>query len=199
MRRLGADGCHVNELVTRIGRATGQTSLVAVSTRDMTASTHRSRLAPPELAAYSEHVPYLIGAISNLLSANSSRFYQCEFGIGLAEMRLMWVMNYVPSLTVRRAARIMGIDKGATSRSLAALVRRRLVRVTVDKTDSRRRIMAFTEKGKTLCDRIMVVSAERERRLSNIFSPDELVVFRDLLNRLLDNAREVSERDPPVV
>lgn len=163
----------------------------------MTASTHRTRLAPPELVAYNERIPYLIGAISNLLSARSSRFYQDAFGIGLGEMRLMWVMSYVPSLTVRRAAQIMGIDKGATSRSLARLVRRKLVRVTVDKTDNRRRIMVFTEAGKTLCDRIMIVSAEREQWLSDIFSPDELVVLRGLLNRLLDNAREVSGRDPP--
>jgi DNA-binding MarR family transcriptional regulator len=181
----------------RIGGAAGQTPPVAVSTSDMTASTHRARLAPPELAAYNERIPYLIGAISNLLSSRSSRFYQRSFGIGLGEMRLMWVMSYVPSLTVRRAAQIMGIDKGATSRSLAGLVRRRLVRVTVDKTDNRRRIMVFTEAGKTLCDRIMIVSAERERWLSNIFSPDELLILRDLLNKLLDNAREVSGRDPP--
>ncbi len=47
----------------------------------------------------------------------------------------------------------------------------------------------------------MIVSAKRELWLSNIFSPDELVVLRDLplLNRLLANARQVSERDPPVV
>jgi DNA-binding MarR family transcriptional regulator len=163
----------------------------------MIASIHRATPAPPKLAAYNERIPYLIGAISNLLSSRSSRFYQRAFGIGLGEMRLIWVMSYVPSLTVQRAAQIMGIDKGATSRSVAALVRRKLVRASVDKTDNRRRTIVFTEAGKTFCDRIMIVSAERERWLSNIFTPDELVVLRELLNRLLVSAREVSEHDPP--
>ncbi len=112
-------------------------------------------------------------------------------------MRLMRVMSYVRSLTVQRAAQIMGIDEGVTSHSLAGLVRRKLVRVTVRTPGAG---SWYSRKlAKPLCDRIMIASAERELWFSNIFSPGEQVVLRDLLNRLLANARQVSERDPPVV
>lgn len=159
----------------------------------MTRFTQAVRLTPPELTEFNERIPYLIGAISNVLASGGSRLYRRAFGIGLAEVRLMWVMSYVPGLTVQRAAQIMGIDKGATSRSLTGLVRRKLVKVTVDKADSRRRIIEFTEPGKALCDQIMTVSVERERQLSAAFAEDELVVLRCLLRRLLASAREASE------
>ena len=153
--------------------------------------------SPAELAAWHDRIPYLIGAISNVLAAGASRLYRKAFGIGLAEARLMWVMSHEPALTVQRAARIMGADKGATSRALASLVRHGLAHVTVDPADNRRRIMVFSDAGRTLCDQIMTVSSERERRLNAVFSDDELTTIRVLLNKLLANARELSAYEPP--
>jgi DNA-binding MarR family transcriptional regulator len=149
----------------------------------------------PESQAYHDRVPYLIGAISNLLSSGASRLYRGMFGIGLAEWRLMWVMNHESPLTVQRASQIMGIDKGATSRALAGLDRRGLVLITVDGEDSRRRLIELSEAGKTLRDQMMVVSRERERRLTAAFSEEELAAFRVLLKRLLTHARQVSAFD----
>jgi DNA-binding MarR family transcriptional regulator len=144
-----------------------------------------------ELAAWHDRLPYLIGAVSNVLAAGASRLYRKEFGIGLSETRLMWVMTHETGLTVQRASRIMGVDKGATSRALASLVRRGLVDVEVDTADNRRRIMVFSETGGKLRDQITNLSVERERRINAIFSADELAMLRHLLNRLLAHARDV--------
>jgi DNA-binding MarR family transcriptional regulator len=163
----------------------------------MTAPSQSDKPRSPDLAEYHERIPYLIGAISNLLAAGASRLYRKAFGIGLAEARLMWVMSHEPALTVQRAACIMGVDKGATSRTLAGLVRRGLVQVTVDARDGRRRIMVFSDAGGKLRDQIMAVSVERERRVNAIFPEAELKAIRLLLNKLLTNVREVSEFDPP--
>lgn len=165
----------------------------------MTNALHSKRARPSDGEAYHDRIPYLIGAISNLLGAGASRLYRENFGIGLAEARLMWVMSHEPALTVQRAASIMGVDKGAASRTLADLVRRGLARVTADPRDGRRRIMAFTAAGATLKNQIMAVSEERERRLNAIFSQTELKTVRLLLNKLLMNARDVSEFEPSSV
>jgi DNA-binding MarR family transcriptional regulator len=150
----------------------------------------------PEWREYYDEIPYLIGAISNLLSSGASQLYRGEFGIGLAEWRLMWVMSHDSPLTVQRASQIMGIDKGATSRALAGLQKRGLVRVTVDQQDSRRRLIELSASGRKLRDRMMIVSQERERRLDAVFSGQELMTLRALLKRLLAHAPHVSEFDP---
>ena len=123
-----------------------------------------------DLAEYHDRIPYLIGATSNVLAAGAARLYRDAFGMGLAEARLMWVMSHEPELTVQRASDIMGVDKAATSRALASLVRRGLVRVVVDARDNRRRIMIFSDAGRKIRDRIMAVSLDRERRLNAIFT-----------------------------
>jgi DNA-binding MarR family transcriptional regulator len=152
-----------------------------------------------DLTDYHDRIPYLIGAISNVLAAGAARLYRDAFGMGLAETRLMWVMSHEPALTVQRASDIMGVDKAATSRALASLVQRGLVRVVVDERDNRRRIMVFSDAGGKMCDQIIAVSLEREHRLNAIFSEAERKTIRGLLNKLLANAREVSEFDPLAV
>jgi DNA-binding MarR family transcriptional regulator len=146
-------------------------------------------------ADYNDRLPYLFGAISNVLSSQASRLCQSAFGVGLAETRLIWVMNYEQALTVQRASQIMGIDKGATSRALSGLIRRGLARVTVDEADGRRRIMVFSAAGSKLRDRIMVATQEREHQLNSIFSEEELTTLRLLLNRFLAHARSMSTSD----
>ncbi|MPZ34135.1 MAG: MarR family transcriptional regulator [Rhodospirillales bacterium] len=137
-----------------------------------------------EARDYQSRIPYLLGAISNRTVATGSRFYQDQFGISLAEGRLMYVLGYEGVLTARRASEIMGIDKGATSRALAGLQRRGLVHLTVDDDDTRQRTIRFTRSGQALYDRLIVASLERERKLLSVFSEKEEQVLAALLKRL---------------
>src|SRR5260370_35269747 len=72
---------------------------------------------------FGRSISYLIGAISNILSIGGSRLYRRAYDIGLTEWRLMWVLAIAPRITAQRASQIMGLDKAAVSRALAALER----------------------------------------------------------------------------
>ena len=143
-------------------------------------TTNRAR----EARDYQSRIPYLLGAISNRMVAGGSRLYRSAFGIGLTEGRLMYVLGYESVLTARRASEIMGIDKGATSRALAGLQHRGLVRLTVNDADTRERVIRFTKSGQALYDRLIVTSLEREGRLLSIFSEREVRMLAALLKRL---------------
>jgi DNA-binding MarR family transcriptional regulator len=138
----------------------------------------------------------LLGAISNVLATGGSRLYRRGFGIGLAEWRLMWVLGYEGPLNAHRASQIMGVDKAATSRSVAELYRRGLVTVTLNPADTRQRTIELSDSGRALHSRIMVVSRERERRLASAFSQEELELLTKLLVRLHAHAPCVNDFDP---
>jgi DNA-binding MarR family transcriptional regulator len=167
-----------------------------ISANGMKTLRNRSKVPALKSRNYHDRIPYLLGAISNILSAGGSRLYRRAFGSGLAEGRLIWVLGYESPLTAQRASQIMGVDKGATSRALAGLERRGLVQVTVDRADGRQRVIEFTASGRTLLERIMVVSQERERRLRSAFTEEELDTLGGLLRRLLAHAPQVSDFDP---
>lgn len=145
---------------------------------------------------YQTRVAFLLGAISNLIAAGGGRLYRKAFGLGLGEARLLYVLGYEPDLTAGRASQIMGIDKGATSRTLAALERRGLVNVSVASGDARQRAIQLTIAGNQLRDRYMVVAAEREKQLLSVFSADEVETLSTLLQRLREHVPNVRTPRP---
>ena len=157
----------------------------------------RLKLVDPDASDDSgRSIAYLIGAISNILSIGGSRLYRRAYNIGLSEWRLMWVLAIAPRITAQRASQIMGVDKAAVSRALAALERRGLVLGAPDPSDSRQRIIELSEAGTELHSRIMIVAKERERRLLAPFTKDEVRVLADLLRHMHANAVNVNVFDP---
>jgi DNA-binding MarR family transcriptional regulator len=157
-----------------------------------------TQTATPTAAARElrEHIPYLLGAISNLLSIGGSQLYRRAFKLGLTEVRLMWVLAVEPRIPASRAAEIMGMDKAAISRAVATLDRRKLVRIAPDPRDSRQRILELSAEGRRLQDRIMVISRERARRLLEPFSRAEIQTLAELLHRMRAHAPSVNAFDP---
>jgi DNA-binding MarR family transcriptional regulator len=151
-------------------------------------------LAPAD--DFGRSISYLIGAISNILSIGGSRLYRRAYNIGLTEWRLIWILARAPRITAQRASQIIGLDKAAVSRALAALERRGLVRVEPDPADSRQRIIELSETGMELHGRIMIVAKERERRLLAPLTKEEVRVLTGLLRRMHANAVNVNAFDP---
>ena len=149
----------------------------------MKPSTKRATVQGVEAIPYQSRVGYLLGAISNMIDAGGSRLFRRAFGIGLGEARLIYVIGYEGPLTARQASQIIGVDKGAMSRTVAALARRGFLQVSVDAADGRQRVIAFTPAGKKLHQRVMALALERERRMYAIFSGDELRTLSALLKR----------------
>jgi DNA-binding MarR family transcriptional regulator len=145
---------------------------------------------------FGRSVSYLIGAISNIVSIGGSRLYRRAYNIGLTEWRLMWVLAIAPQITAQRASQIMGLDKAAVSRAVAALQRRGLVQIEPDPSDSRQRIIELSETGSELHCRIMIIAKERERRLLAPFTKEEVRILGGLLRRMHANAPNVNAFDP---
>jgi DNA-binding MarR family transcriptional regulator len=149
----------------------------------MQPSTKLATVRGVEAIPYQSRVGYLLGAIANMIDAGGSRLFRRAFGIGLGEVRLVYVIGYEGPLTARQASQIIGVDKGAMSRTVAALVRRGVLQVTVDTADARQRVIQFTPAGRKLHQRVMALALERERQMYAIFSDDELKVLSALLKR----------------
>ncbi|HXE87987.1 MAG TPA: MarR family winged helix-turn-helix transcriptional regulator, partial [Hyphomicrobiaceae bacterium] len=75
-------------------------------------------------------------------------------------------------------------DKGAVSRSLAALQRMGIVSIREDGADNRRNNVAFTAKGRALHDEIVPTALERQTNLVADLKPEEIRVFLGLIERM---------------
>jgi DNA-binding MarR family transcriptional regulator len=146
-----------------------------------------------DLARYA---PALLTFLANKLSRGASAIYRREFGVGIIDWRIMALLAIEPRIPASRVCKVIGLDKGPVSRSVAFLARKGLAVVEDDGADARRRIIDLTPEGRALHDRILRVALERERRLLSCLDPAEVEVLLGLLNRLHDNLDAVSRPLP---
>lgn len=138
------------------------------------------------------YAPALLTFLANKLSRGASALYRRHFCVGIIDWRIMALLAIEPRIPASRVCKVIGLDKGPVSRSVAFLVRKGLATTEGDGGDARRRIIALTPAGRALHDRILQVALERERRLLSCLAPDEVEVLLGLLNRLHDNLDAVS-------
>jgi MarR family transcriptional regulator for hemolysin len=94
-------------------------------------------------------------------------------------------------------ARRQRIDAPAASRTVAALVRRGLVRLQLDRDDRRRSRLSLTRAGEELVRKLRPISDDLRARLVSGMNPAEEEALRALLRKVignLDGSRKRSTR-----
>ena len=89
------------------------------------------------------------------------------------------------------------MDKGQISRALAELVSRKLVAKAVNPRDNREVLVCLTRTGLVAHDAIVAGAQERNRRLLEQLSEDDLAVLLAQIDRLTETAAEMlaAEKD----
>ena len=100
-------------------------------------------------------------------------------------------------MSVVRLAEAVGMDKGQISRALAELVSRKLVAKAVNPRDNREVLVCLTRSGLIAHDTIVAGAQERNRRLLEQLSKDDLAVLLAQIDRLTDTAARMlaAEKD----
>ena len=156
------------------------------------ATARRKDPPPGPVLDLSRYVPGLLTFLANKLSRSASALYQREFGVNVTEWRIMAQLAIEPGIPASRICQVIGFDKGPVSRSLSIMERKGIITIEVDESDARRHVIALTEAGRALHDRIIAVALERERRLLEPLAPGDREQLIASLNALHDNLDEVS-------
>jgi DNA-binding MarR family transcriptional regulator len=137
------------------------------------------------------YVPAYITVVANKWSRSSSARYLRLFEIGIVDWRLMSLLAIEPWIQASRVDEVVGMDKGAVSRSLRTLEKRGLAMTRRNAVDPRRREMALTPAGRAMHDEIAEIALDRERRLLKGFSEQEKEVLLGFLARMRNNVSEL--------
>jgi DNA-binding MarR family transcriptional regulator len=111
------------------------------------------------------HLPHRLVNLANRLEQHAYKAYSRRFGLTFGEWRALSAVAANPAVTVNRAAELLGLDKGGVSRTIARLLRRKLLTRRRDAQDGRRAILALTAEGARIHDEIAPFAQARDRRL----------------------------------
>ena len=133
--------------------------------------------------------------LANLLKRGAILRYKRLAGLSSVEFGLVASLGKRPPMSVVRLAEAVGMDKGQISRALAGLVSRKLVSRAVNPRDNREVLVCLTRSGLAAHEMIVAGALERNRRLLEQLSKDEVAMLLGHIDRLTDTAAEMLEAE----
>jgi DNA-binding MarR family transcriptional regulator len=155
------------------------------------ASPHQDEQLAPITAMMSSRLMVL----ANLLKRGAILRYKRLAGLSSVEFGLVASLGRRPPMSVARLAEAVGMDKGQISRALAGLVSRKLVSRAVNPRDNREVLVCLTRTGLIAHETIVAGAMERNRRLLEQLSKDEVAMLLGHIDRLTDTAAKMLDAE----
>ena len=165
----------------------------------MNQKSKRAALAPAgpdkddRLAPITAMMSSRLMVLANLLKRGATLRYKRVAGLSSVEFGLVASLGRRPPMSAVRLAEAVGMDKGQISRALAGLVSRKLVSRAVNPQDNREVLVCLTRIGLIAHETIVAGALERNQRLLEQLSKDEVKMLLGHIDRLTDTAEKMLE------
>ena len=133
-------------------------------------------------------LPYRLSVTSNLVSRLFARRYAEEFGLTIAEWRVMAVVGADGTASASDVRARTGMDKAKVSRAVAALLARRLLRRVAHRGDQRVEPLALSAAGCRVFDAIVPRARALEAELTAGLAPEEAAALQAALRHIAARA-----------
>ena len=112
-------------------------------------------------------------------------------GLGLPEIRLLFLVQKHPGKTLSEAIRETIADQGNSSRVALRLEEQGYLTRVGDEDDARKYLLYITEKGEEVVKKAIQQRGEFNRELTSTFEPEEQEQLKTYLDRMLQRIDEI--------
>lgn len=133
-------------------------------------------------------LPYRLSVTSNLVSRLFARRYAEEFGLTIAEWRVMAVVGADGTASASDVRARTGMDKAKVSRAVTALLARRLLRHTPHTGDRRVEPLALSAAGRAMFEAIVPRARALEAELAAGLAPAQAAALEAALRHIAARA-----------
>ncbi len=155
-------------------------------------SEHRERA--PHIDTLIQLVSVRVVRVADLILRIGKITFGGRFGLKPTDLRILIILGAHQPISVNEVSRRTHIDKAWISRSLGALLRRKLIKKTAHPADSRASSLSLTKKGEALLRQIAPVAEEYQRQLLRGQQRSEVERVLDLL---AERAEEMYQQTVP--
>ncbi len=142
-------------------------------------SEHRERA--PHIDTLIQLVSVRVVRVADLILRIGKITFGNLFGVKPTDLRILIILGAHQPISVNEVSRRTHVDKAWISRSLEALLRRKLIKKTAHPEDSRASSLSLTKKGAALLRQIAPVAEEYQRELLRGQRKSEVERVLDLL------------------
>lgn len=146
----------------------------------------------PQLAL-DEFLPYRLSVVAETVSNLIAKGYERQFGITIAEWRILAVLGESGKLTTQEVIDRTRMDRVRVSRAVIRLVDKGLLLRMPNPLDARAHILDFSSSGLAIYRQIVPLARSIQSKLAAALSPGEAKQFDLILKKLDARARLLDE------
>lgn len=125
----------------------------------------RRSLVAEDILALESFFSFRVSIVAKLLDRRLARLVGDQFGLAIAEYRVLAQITMWPRSTVRAIAGRTFVDKAQVSRAVAVLEEQNLIGRVTPSSDRRSPVFTATRSGRALMNRIIPLRQAQEREL----------------------------------
>lgn len=152
----------------------------------------RRREHAPHIDALIRLVSVRIVRLSELILRIGILAFTDKFGVKPTDLRILVMLGAYQPISVNQVSRRTHIDKAWISRSIRALMRRKLITKTAHPSDNRARLLSLTRQGEALLRKIAPVAQEYQHQLLQGQRSSDVERVLDLLSARAEEMFEVA-------
>ncbi len=137
-------------------------------------------------------MPYRLAVAAHAISRALSEVYSREFGISVAEWRVLANLGRFGPLKAGELAERSSLDKPKVTRALQRLEARGLLQRTVLSADRRQVRLALTRRGRLQFRQIAALALDWETNLLAALPPAERAIFDRVLTKIMSRVADMS-------
>ncbi|MEH6402963.1 MAG: MarR family transcriptional regulator [Sneathiella sp.] len=145
----------------------------------------------PKTLNLQRFLPYRLTKLSGIVSRSLADRYSQQFDLTIQEWRILTIIGEKPGLTAKQVGNLASLDKVNISRAADRLEGAGRLYKEVLPKDRRASSLYLTGLGKELLSDIVPLAQSYESLLLQSFSPEEIEILDDFLNRLDNRADEL--------
>ncbi len=130
--------------------------------------------------------PYRLAVLSTKISKGFAEVYGKEFGISLAEWRVIVHLAMAGKVSVREIYQRVDMDKSKVSRAASRLEAAGVILKKVNAQDKRLVELSLTPKGKRMMDRLAPMARDYEAQVLAVLSPEQRAALEGIFDTLLE-------------
>lgn len=144
----------------------------------------------PTVSEIEGFLTYQVSILAKLIDRRTIRLLSENFGLKLAEWRVLAQLSNQSPNTVRSLAQRMRMDRADVSRAAAALIARGYVERRQDEADARSALFLVTPAGLARYQEVLPSRIAENRRMDALLTEDEGEMFRSVIDRLTEALSE---------
>jgi DNA-binding MarR family transcriptional regulator len=131
-----------------------------------------------------EFLLFRLSSVSRRVASACADVYLAEFGLSIAEWRLMAQIGRFGSISAKDVAEKIPMDRVAISRAAAKCLDEGLIQEKSSSTDRRSKVLSFTPKGRGLYKRVIPRACHLANLIESGLTKSEAKMLKTLLEKL---------------